>query len=121
MTDPVGQNWAKLLPEIYEMPAKRQAPFWAKPRPKASKPIIHGRLIVAEQPDYESEGRRFESCRAHHFEIRTATMVAVFFVVLGESGNMWDLIRWTMPRQTIKTAAKGLHGSSPSSKVAKTR
>ena len=48
-------------------------------------------------------------------------MVAVFFVVLGEPGNMWDLIRWTMPRQTIKTAAKGLHGSSPSSKVAKTR
>ena len=80
MTDPVGQNWAKLLPEIYEMPAKRQAPFWAKPRPKASKPIIHGRLIVAEQPDYESEGRRFESCRARHFETKTATLFAVFFV-----------------------------------------
>jgi hypothetical protein len=79
MTDPVGQNWAKLLPEIYEMPAKRQAPFWAKPRPKASKPIIHGRLIVAEQPDYESEGRRFESCRARHTETSTATLVAVFF------------------------------------------
>ena len=37
--------------------------------------------------NYESEGRRFESCRARHFEIRTATMVAVFFVFGGVAAS----------------------------------
>ena len=48
---------------------------------------IHADYSENKLPDYESEGRRFESCRALHFEIRTATMVAVFFVFGGVAAS----------------------------------